>query len=355
MISVVIPAYNETQVLPELSRRLAAAAAQWGESYEVIFVDDGSTDETWESIRGLCRRDLRWKAIRLGRNFGHQAAISAGLAFAGGDVVVIMDADLQDPPELIKDFLEQWRAGYEVVYAIRKTRKESIIKRIAFKLFYKTLDLLANVHIPADAGDFCLMDRKIVDILKAMPERNRFVRGLRSWAGFRQTGVPYERPSRRAGDVKYTYRRLFGLAFDGILSFTALPLRMATVIGLSASFLSMLAAFFYFLTRVLHQLFEQIGFPLVPGFATTIIVIFFLGGVQLTFLGILGEYVARIYDEVKARPIWTTMELVGFRDETGHPTDSVYCLKSRPESLNLDTLESLRQTQSRDPSGNRRG
>lgn len=315
MISVIIPCFNETEVLPALYRRLNDAAVEWGESFEAILVDDGSDDETWELICRLCTRDSRWKAIRLGRNFGQQAAISAGLAFAEGDGVVLMDADLQDPPELIKDFLERWRAGYGVVYAIRKGRKESIVKRTATKLFYKVMGAVANVHIPADAGDFCLMDRKIVNTLKGMPERNRFVRGLRSWVGFRQTGIPYERPEQGAGKGKYTYRKLVGLAFDGILSFTALPIRTATLLGLCVSFLSLLAAVCCLLTPVFHQSFQQLGFPLFPASAITTIAQFFIGGVQLTFLGIVGEYVNRIYNEVKARPIWTTRELFGFSDD----------------------------------------
>ncbi len=320
MISVVAPVYNESLVLREYFARMSSAAESWGEPLEVLLVDDGSSDGSWELIRKLHHQDSRWKGVRLGRNFGHQAAISAGLYYAGGDCVIVMDADLQDPPEETHRFIEKWREGYHVVFAVRQHRKESLFKRWSYKLFYRILARLAYVHIPLDAGDFCAMDRRVVNILKALPERNRFVRGMRSWVGFRQIGLPYDRPARSAGETKYTYLKLINLAIDGITAFTAAPLRAATLAGLGTSVLSLFLAFFYLLTRVFHGFFHDLGFPLVPGFATVIIALLFLSGIQLTFLGIVGEYIARIYDEVKARPIWTTMELLGIEESPAGPS-----------------------------------
>lgn len=275
MISVVVPVYNEQQTLSDLFVRLGNAAETWGEPAEFVLVDDGSCDASWQMISDMHARDARWKGIRLGRNFGHQAAISAGLWHAAGDCVIVMDADLQDPPEEIERFLQKWREGYHVVYAVRQQRKESLFKRAAYDAFYRILAGLSYVPIPLDAGDFSLMDRKVVDEIRKMPERNRFVRGLRSWVGLKQIGLPYERHARSAGEVKYTYWKLFKLAFDGIFSFSVVPLRLATVAGIVTSLLSAVGAFFYFLTRVFHQFFEHLGFPLTPGFATTIIVVFF--------------------------------------------------------------------------------
>jgi len=202
MISVVIPCYNEEEVLPQLFARLGAAAETWGEEYEVLLVDDGSRDATWRLIREQHARDERWRGISFARNFGHQTAISAGIHYARGEAVILMDADLQDPPEQLHRFINAWKEGNDVVYAIRATRKENLLKRAAYKLFYRILRSLANIEIPLDSGDFCLMDRKVVDVLKAMPERNRFVRGLRSWAGFRQAGLEYNRDARAAGEVR---------------------------------------------------------------------------------------------------------------------------------------------------------
>ncbi len=198
MISVVVPCYNESRVLPLLYERLTAAASEWGEDFEVIVVDDGSDERTWSLVRELHEYDPRWKAVRFSRNFGHQPAVTAGLAHACGDAVIVIDADLQDPPEELWRFLALWREGYEVVYAVRRSRKENVFKRAGYHLFYRVLGRLATEPIPADSGDFCLMDRRVVQVLVAMPERNRFVRGLRAWAGFRQIGVEYDRPERAA-------------------------------------------------------------------------------------------------------------------------------------------------------------
>lgn len=312
MITVVAPVFNEAEVLPEFFERLGKEAERWGSPYEVILIDDGSTDDSWECAKRFHESNPQWKAVKLGRNFGHQTAIASGLQYARGDCVIVMDSDLQDPPEEIHRLIEKWREGYHVAFAVRTRRKEGLIKRACYSIFYRLMDLFASVRIPLGAGDFCAMDRRVVDLLNSMPERNRFNRGLRAWVGFKQIGVPYERGARAAGEVKYSYPKLIGLALDGIFSFSTLPLRAATIVGFTMSILSFFAALFYFLTRIFSDFFREIGFPPVPGFATVVIAIFFLGGVQLLFLGIAGEYIARIYDEVKARPISTTMEMLGF-------------------------------------------
>lgn len=326
MISIVIPCFNEQEVLPQLHARLSVVAESWGESYEVILVDDGSADATWEIIERFHEGDGRWKAIRFARNFGHQTAISAGIHHACGDCVIIMDADLQDPPEQLHRFIEKWQEGYEVVYGIRATRKENVVKRASYKAFYRVLKRLADIDIPLDSGDFCLMDRKVVDLLKAMPERHRFVRGLRSWVGFRQVGVEYARSARAAGEVKYTFRKLVNLAYDGIFSFSTAPLRLATYFGFITAFLALLGTVFTIMQRIFVEWFTEKGFPFVPGYYTTISVILFLGGVQLICIGVLGEYLGRIYDEVKGRPLWTIRGTVGFGEasrEATRGTDAV--------------------------------
>ena len=305
MISVVIPCYNEEAVLDKLYDRLTAAAEAWAVPYEVLVIDDGSVDRTWMKLRAIHERDPRWRAIRFSRNFGHQAAISAGMAHARGNAVVILDADLQDPPEVVEQFLAKWREGYQVVYGIRRRRKEPPWKRLAYYVFYRILRAVATTPIPADSGDFCLMDRRVVDILNRMPERNRFVRGLRAWTGFRQIGIEYERQARAAGSPQYTFRKLVQLAIDGIFSFSIWPLRIATRLGLLVSTLAFLGVIFTFLQRIYADWFDKyLGLRPVPGFATTVIAILFLGGVQLICLGIIGEYIGRIYEEVKGRPPW---------------------------------------------------
>jgi dolichol-phosphate mannosyltransferase len=317
MISVVIPCYNEQEVLDALYRRLSAAAESWNEDYEVVLVDDGSVDDTWSIIREIHERDPRWRAVRFTRNFGHQTAVSAGLRHTRGDCVIVMDADLQDPPEELIRFIDRWREGYEVIYAIRRKRKEGILKKVAYKGFYRILGMLSSVTIPYDSGDFCVLDRKVVDVLNTMPEHNRFVRGLRAWAGFRQVGVPYERDARAAGEVKYTASKLIRLAIDGIFSFSTTPLRVATYLGLFVSFLCVLGVLVHLVQRIFADWFTSIGHGPPPGFSTTVVGIFFLGGVQLICLGVIGEYIGRIYDEVKGRPLWLTSEVLG--DEADEP------------------------------------
>lgn len=305
--SLIIPIYNEEDTIPELYRRVSALMDRLDGSVELILINDGSRDRSLEMMRDLHQKDKRICYLSLARNFGHQVAVTAGLNFARGQIVVILDADLQDPPELIPDMIEQWRQGYQVVYAQRtKRRQEGVVKRSTAYLFYRLLKSLADIDIPTDTGDFCLMDRQVVDLLNRMPERNRYIRGLRSWVGFRQTAVRFERDPRFAGEVKYTFRKSLSLAINSLVSFSRIPLRVASYIGLISAAFSILMA-----CLVLYWRLEDPNSPL-TGFATIAIAVFFLGSVQLICIGILGEYVGRIYEEVKGRPLYTLAEVGGF-------------------------------------------
>jgi polyisoprenyl-phosphate glycosyltransferase len=311
-ISVIVPCFNEEAVLPRLFERMTAAAAGWGMEAEFLCVDDGSRDRTWELLKAQNQKDPRWRCLSFARNFGHQPAVSAGLHHATGDAAVVIDADLQDPPEEIAPLLARWREGFEVVFATRKRRKDPRVKRIFAWGFYRLLARLAPFPVPADAGDFCLLDKKVVDVINALPERNRYLRGLRTWCGFRQTSVEFERADRAAGAPQYTFKRSLRLAMDGIFSFSALPLRLATWLGLAVSACAFLGAAFTFLEKVFAEQFAKLGFTPGPhGIPTIVISILFLGGVQLICLGILGEYIARIYDEVKGRPLWIVRDSAG--------------------------------------------
>ncbi|MBI3693527.1 MAG: glycosyltransferase family 2 protein [Acidobacteria bacterium] len=312
LLSVVIPCFNEESVLPILRPRLTQALDRLPVAWELIFVDDGSTDRTPELLATLHREDPRVKVVSFSRNFGHQAAVSAGLCYAAGDAVAILDADLQDPPELLGDCLERWRQGYEVVFAVRQKRKEGLFKRAAYGFFYRLLQRVADVEIPLDSGDFCLLDRRVVEVLRRMPERNIFVRGMRAWAGFRQIGIPYERDARAAGSTKYPFRKLLRLALDGVFAFSTAPLRLATWFGLSIVGLCVLVVVLVLVWRLCGLEFMGHTAQDIPGWAAGIISVFFLGGVQLLILGILGEYLARIYAEVKLRPRWVVSRALGF-------------------------------------------
>lgn len=312
MISIVIPVYNEEEVLPRLYSRLTQAADSWGEDFEVIVVDDGSTDSSAEQIEAKSLIDPRWKLLSFSRNFGHQTAISAGIHYAEGDAVVVMDADLQDPPEELGRFLAKWREGYQVVYAIRTRRKEGVVKRAAYAGFYRILKRVASIDIPLDAGDFCVMDRSVVDVLRSLPERSRFVRGLRSWSGFRQIGVEYERHARQAGEVKYTFSKLVRLALDGILSFSNVPLKLSSWLGIGFCGLAGLL-----IATVIGWWASDVQiFGMHPrnavGWTSLCSLILLLSGLQMLVLGIVGEYLARVFDEVKARPPWIIARACGF-------------------------------------------
>jgi glycosyltransferase involved in cell wall biosynthesis len=310
LYSFVIPIYNEEQTLPELYRRISAVMDQMDGQVELILINDGSRDRSLEIIRELHKKDPRICYLSFARNFGHQIAVTAGVNFARGQVVIILDGDLQDPPELILDMLEQWRLGYQVVYAQRtQRRQESWFKRMPAYMYYRILRHLADVDIPIDTGDFCLMDRCVVDILNKMPERNRYIRGLRAWIGFKQTAVRFERDPRFAGEVKYTFTKSLGLAVNGLVSFSKVPLRLSTYLGLFAGLVSIFMG--------LLVLYWRIFYPssVLTGLTTILMAIFFLGAVQLVSIGILGEYIGRIYEEVKDRPLYTLAEVAGFENK----------------------------------------
>jgi polyisoprenyl-phosphate glycosyltransferase len=305
--SFVIPIYNEEANIPELYRRLNLVSEKLPDSVEFIFINDGSRDRSLSMLRELYGRDRRCCYLSFSRNFGHQIAVTAGLNYARGRAIVVMDADLQDPPELVLEMIERWNQGYAVVYAQRtQRRQENWFKRLMAYGFYRVLRNLADVEIPTDTGDFCLMDRQVVDLLNAMPERNRYIRGLRAWVGFRQTAVLFERDPRFAGEEKYTFSKSFGLAVNGLVSFSRVPLRISTYIGLTAAAIALFMA-----VLVLYWRFFAPNSPL-TGYATIIVAVFFLGAVQLISIGILGEYIGRIYEEVKGRPLYTLAEAQGF-------------------------------------------
>jgi dolichol-phosphate mannosyltransferase len=309
--SLIIPCFNEGAVLPLLEQRLRKFLPSLALSWEVIFVDDGSKDSTFEHLVALHEKEPRYKLISLSRNFGHQAALSAGLTCARGQFVGIADADLQDPPELLSTCLEKLRQGYDVAFAVRKKRKEGLFKRAGYKLFYRLLHLLSEVEIPFDSGDFCLMRRRVVEALRNMPERNVFLRGMRAWTGFRQIGVEYERDARAAGQTKYPFSKLVRLASDGIFAFSTLPLRLATLLGLGGLLVSAIAGLFIVAWRVLGFRFMGHTASELPGWTAVICVVLFLGGVQFLILGCMGEYIGRIYAEVKQRPRWVIRESLG--------------------------------------------
>lgn len=304
--SLILPVYNEEENIAPLYDRLTAVMSALKGDYELLFIDDGSHDLTYAKLKTLHESDKHIKVIRFSRNFGHQTAVTAGLKYAKGESIAILDADLQDPPEVLEKFFAKLDEGYNVVYAIREKRKESFFKKTAYSLFYRLLDSVAQIKIPLDSGDFCVMDRKVVDALNSLPERNRFVRGLRSWVGFKQIGISYERSARYAGESKYPLKKLLKLAFDGIFSFSYVPLQMMFYTGLISLLGSLLGTIW-----VVYQRFFTDSYNSVPGFATTIILVMFIGGLQLFSLGIVGEYMRRMYDEIKQRPQYVIDEVVG--------------------------------------------
>jgi polyisoprenyl-phosphate glycosyltransferase len=304
-VSVAIPIFNEEEGIEELLRRTSAVLdALPGGPHEMVLVDDGSADKSLELLEEGARRDARIVVVSLSRNFGHQQAICAGLDTARGDVVVVMDGDLQDAPEAIPRFLEAHARGFDVVYARRVRRKEGVLLRLCYFLFYRLLASFSSVQVPLDAGDFSLMSRRVVDALKATPERLRFVRGLRSWVGFRQLGIDVEREERHAGSPKYGPLKLLKLAFDGIFAFSMVPLRAATALGGLAILASSLFA--------LYALYKRLVLDQSPeGFTALLLAVVFLAGVQLLFLGLIGEYVGRVYEEAKGRPVYIVARIIG--------------------------------------------
>lgn len=312
MISLVVPMLNEQENVGSVYLRVSDAALSWGDEYEVIVVDDGSTDGTSEALTKVCIEDSRWKVLSFSRNFGHQAAVSAGIRHSSGNVVAVMDGDLQDPPEVINELLEQWRQGFHVAYAVRRARKEHFLKRIAYAAFYRTLKRIAVIEMPLDSGDFCVMDRAVVDVLNALPERERFVRGLRSWVGFRQTGVEYERSARAAGRPQYTFTKLCRLAASGLISFSSVPLRLASWLGFGLCGCSALMTVLLIVWWISGVRIAGVNPSDTVGWTSMICMVQFLTGVQLLMTGIVGEYIARIFDEVKGRPAWVVARAINF-------------------------------------------
>ena len=303
-ISIAIPVFNESAVLSTLVDRLTSTLSGLDiPSQQVVIVDDGSTDDTADQLREIVDRDPRFEAILLSRNFGHQAALSAALDRVTGDVTIVMDADLQDDPDLIPAMLAKYRDGCDVVYAVRRTRQESLWLRMAYRIFYRTLSALSNTALPVDAGDFSLMSRRVVRAIQTSPERLRYLRGLRAWVGFRQCGLEVDRLERHAGTSKYSKSKLVKLALDGIFAFSIVPLRMATILGAVAVMISLAWAAFVLYAKLFLDRSPQ-------GFSSVIITIVFLSGANLFFLGVIGEYVGRTYEESKGRPLYVVDEVV---------------------------------------------
>lgn len=316
-ISIVIPCYNEEQVIELCIERITTILDTVDANYELLFVNDGSTDRTMLRLIQLAQRSFFIKVIALSRNFGKEAALSAGLDHANGDVVIPMDADLQDPPELILDFLEKWREGYDIVYGIRSCREsDTAAKRLTAKWFYRVFNRLSGVEIPENTGDFRLMDRRVVDALKKLPERSRFMKGLFSWVGFKSMGIPYKRCSRVAGKTKFSFWKLWNFALDGLISFSTVPLRIWSYCGAILSLLSFLYASFIILRILIYG-------KDVPGYASLITVMLFFGGIQLLTIGVLGEYISRLFLEVKQRPLYLVDQIYSFStNKNDVPLDS---------------------------------
>lgn len=323
-LSLVLPVYNEEETLPELHRRLSAFLGDIGVTWEVVLVDDGSKDRSLEMLRAMARAEPRYRVLSFGRNFGHQIAISAGLDVADGDAVVVMDADLQDPPEVVRDMLAKFDEGFDVVYGIRTKRHgETIFKRVTAAGYYRLLRALLGFEVPLDAGDFRLMSRPVVLALRSLRERHRFVRGMVAWIGFKQTRVYYERPARFAGETKYPLSKMLKFAVDGITSFSIIPVRLATYLGAFTGVLAVLIGVWAVVQKLR-------GAPTVEGWTTIMMLIALSSSAQLLVMGVLGEYVGRIYEEVKRRPLYTVQERINLPESAagssradGHaPTDA---------------------------------
>jgi dolichol-phosphate mannosyltransferase len=318
-LSIAIPVYNEEENIEVLYQQLIDVLCSLGYAYELIFVDDGSQDRTPEILAALHRRDQAVKVIRFSRNFGHQIAIMAGMNHATGDALIIMDADLQDPPQLIPDLIAKWQDGYDVVYAVRRKRKENLLKRAAYFTFYRLLGKIADSPIVLDSGDFALLSARVVQVINSSPEHNRFVRGLRSWVGFHQVGIEYERDPRHHGKSKYSWLKLIKLALDGLFSFSTVPLRLVSYLGFLTSVMSLIYLVYAVLVKI-------IAAQPPAGWASLVAAVLFIGGVQLIMLGIVGEYIGKIYDEVRGRPHYIISTRLGFDDE--HATANTMSLRA---------------------------
>lgn len=315
-LSIVVPFYNEEIVAPHMCERLGLLKHCADIPIEeLIFIDDGSQDKTLEVLKHAAKRDSRVKVISFSRNFGHQIAVTAGLDLATGDAAVVIDGDMQDPPEIIDLLVQKWLEGFEVVYATRRTRKDGFMKRAACAIFYRLLRKLTEIDIPLDSGDFSLIDKKVLSVLRSMPERSRFVRGLRAWIGFKAAGVEYERHARLAGNTKYPFKKLLNLALVGMFGFSTIPLRFATYSGLFVSLISFIFGVWIFVGRLVFHLAYSLA-----GWSSLMVSLFFMGGVQLFIIGILGEYIGMIYRETQARPLYIIREKFGFEEATRiHP------------------------------------
>ena len=316
-LDAVVPVYNEEAILPELNRRLADTLSGLPYEWRLIYVDDGSRDRTPELLAGFAAEDPRVGVVHLSRNFGQQLAIQAGLAMTSADAVVLLDGDLQDPPEVIPALTEKWEEGYDVVYALKRDRKEALPKRVLFNVFYWILRRLSNVDIPADAGNFSLMDRAVVDVMNTMPERDRYVSGLRAYVGGRQTGVEFERAARYAGQPRQSPIKLVRMATDAFFAFSDLPLRLATIMGFVVSGVAFLV-----LLNVLYQ--RLVSGAAILGWASTMTSILFLGGIQLIAVGVIGEYIGRIYNEAKGRPAWVVGRYRNIQEPSTEPPRALH-------------------------------
>lgn len=310
--SIVVPIFNEEEIIPEMHRRMSAMLDSLDGPSELILVNDGSRDRSLEIMKELAARDPRLKVISFSRNFGHQMAITAGIDHAAGEAVVVIDSDLQDPPEVIPELVKKWKEGYELIYAVRSERKgETFFKKFTASFFYRLIASMTELKIPADSGDFRLMDRKVVEAMKQVREHHRFMRGLSVWVGFKQAGVTYVRQERFAGVTKYPLKKMVRFATDGITSFSYVPLQLATTFGFVFAGLALVAI-------PIVAILRAFGNDFFTGQATTLLSVLLLGGVQLIFLGIIGEYLGRIYDEVKKRPLYIVSEKIGFTAESAN-------------------------------------
>jgi dolichol-phosphate mannosyltransferase len=315
-LSIIVPCFNEQDVIKKTYNEIIKAFCDCSFDVEIIFVNDGSTDNTLSIISDISKEDHRVKIISFSRNFGHQPAVTAGLNHATGDIVSIMDADLQDPPSLIISMISEWKKGAKVVYAVRKNRKESIYKKAAYYIFYRMYSAISDINVVLDSGDFCLMDKEVVDKINSMPEKNRFVRGLRSWVGYRQVPVFYDRQERMAGDPKYTFSKLLDLAMDGIFNFSVKPLVIVFYSGIVVSLISLFLAIFYLVYRIFNFDFMGAYSSESQGFTTLVVVILLMGSVQILTVGIIGQYISRIYQEVKSRPPYIVEKFVDNKKKT---------------------------------------
>ena len=309
-LSIIVPCFDEQAVIVDTYNEINDVLSANNFDIEIIFIDDGSVDDTFSILHEISEKDSRVKIISFSRNFGHQAAVTAGLDHSTGDVVSIIDADLQDPPDVIISMIDEWKKGAKVVYGVRKNRKESIYKKVSYYIFYRLYSAISDISVALDSGDFCLIDREVVDKINSLPEKNRFVRGLRSWVGYDQVPVYYNRQKRQAGKPKYTIAKLLNLALDGVFNFSSKPLVTVFYAGIITSLLSLFLAIFYLIYRVFNLEFMGSYSSESQGFTTLVVLILLIGGLQILTVGIIGQYISRIYQEVKSRPSYVIKKII---------------------------------------------